>query len=233
MNETTESQLLVQERQLVIPGEVLAKGLDFLPSSGCYRIDNELRSKVLGLVRLKDRFVGIVPLSGVYIPKTGDGIIANVEDMQSTIWITSINSPYDAILPLSEAVGEYVDLNKTDLSVYFDIGDLIYAKILNVSKSKQVQLTMNDHRARKLVGGRVLNITPSKVPRLIGKQGSMIEMIKNETNCQIIVGQNGIVWIKGEKEGLAAKAILTIESDSHINGLTDKITAMLKGEQNE
>ncbi|MFH1229324.1 MAG: exosome complex RNA-binding protein Rrp4 [Candidatus Aenigmatarchaeota archaeon] len=230
VNENKESELLVNERQLVIPGEVLARGLDFLPSSGCYRVNNELKSKLLGLVRLKDRFVGIVPLAGVYIPKTGDGIIASIDDMQSTIWIADINSPYDAILPLSEAVGEYVDLNKTDISIYFDIGDLIYAKVLNVSKSKQVQLTMNDHRARKLTGGRILNITPSKVPRLIGKQGSMIELIKNETKCLIIVGQNGIVWIKGEKENLAAKAILTIESESHISGLTDKITAMLKGE---
>ena len=226
-----KSELLVKERQLVIPGETLARGLDYLPSSGCYRVNNELKSKLLGLVRLKDRFVGIIPLAGVYIPKTGDGIIGLVDDMQTTIWIVDINSPYDAILPLSEAVGEYVDLNKTDISIYYDIGDLIYAKVLNVSKSKQVQLTMNDHRSRKLIGGRVLTITPSKVPRLIGKEGSMIELIKNKTKCQIIVGQNGVVWIKGEKEGLAAKAILTIENESHISGLTDKITEMLeKGE---
>ena len=225
------SEIFVKERQLVIPGELLARGLDFLPSSGSYRVNNEIKSKLLGLVKLKERFIGIIPLAGVYIPKTGDGIIGLIEDMQTTIWIADINSPYDAILPLSEAVGEYVDLNKTDISIYFDIGDLIYAKVLNVSKSKQVQLTMNDHRARKLMGGRVLTITPSKVPRLIGKQGSMIELIKNSTKCQIIVGQNGVVWIKGEKEGLAAKAVLTIESESHITGLTDKITAMLqKGE---
>ena len=229
--EKEKSELLVKERQLVIPGEILAKGLDFLPSSGCYRVNNELKSKLLGLVKLKDRFIGIIPLAGVYIPKTGDGVIGLVEDMQTTIWIVDINSPYDAILPLGEAVGEYVDLNKTDISIYYDISDLIYAKVLNVSKSKQVQLTMNDYRARKLIGGRVLTITPSKVPRLIGKEGSMIELIKNKTKCQIIVGQNGVVWIKGEKEGLAAKAILTIESESHIVGLTDKITAMLeKGE---
>ena len=226
-----KSELLVKERQIVIPGETLARGLDFLPSSGCYRVNNEIKSKLLGLVKLKERFIGIIPLAGVYIPKTSDGIIGLVEDMQTTIWIVDINSPYDAILPLSEAVGEYVDLNRTDISIYYDIGDLIYAKVLNVSKSKQVQLTMNDHRARKLIGGRVLTITPSKVPRLIGKQGSMIELIKNKTGCQIIVGQNGVVWIKGEKEGLAAKAILTIENESHVTGLTDKITAMLeKGE---
>lgn len=222
-----ESELLVKEKQLVTPGDLLAKGLDYLPTSGCYRINNEIRAKLLGLVRLKDRFVGIVPLAGVYIPKPGDGVIGLIEDMQSTLWILDVNSPYDAILQLGEAVGEFVDITKTDISVYYDIGDIVYAKVLNVTKSKQVQLTMNDYRAKKLTGGRILTITPSKVPRLIGKEGSMIELIKNKTRCQIIVGQNGVVWLKGEKEGLAAKAVLMIERESHISGLTDRITAML------
>jgi exosome complex component RRP4 len=229
--DNVKSELLTEERQFVVPGDVLATGLDYLPSSGCFRENNSIKAKLMGLVKLRERFIGVVPLAGVYIPKTGDGIIASVEDMQSTMWITNINSPYDAILTLGEAVGEYVDINKTDISVYYDIGDLIYAKILNVSKSKQVQLTMNDHRARKLMGGRVLMITPSKVPRLIGKDGSMIELIKNKTNCQIIIGQNGIAWVKGEKESLAAKAILIINEESHISGLTDKISQLLeKGE---
>jgi exosome complex component RRP4 len=222
-----KSELLVKERQLVIPGETLAKGLDFLPSSGCYREENEIKAKLLGLIRLKDRFIGIIPLAGVYVPKLGDGVIGFVEDMQSTLWVLDINSPYDAILPLGEAVGEYIDLNKTDISIYYDIGDVVYAKVLSVSKTKSVVLTMNDQRSRKLMSGRILKITPSKVPRLIGKEGSMIELIKNKTKCQIIVGQNGIVWLKGEKEALASKAILTIENESHISGLTDKISAML------
>lgn len=230
MNEV-KSELLVKERQLVIPGETLANGLDFLPSSGCYREDNEIKAKLLGLVRLKDRFIGIIPLAGVYVPKLGDGVIGFVEDMQNTLWVIDINSPYDAILPLGEAVGEYIDLNKTDISIYYDIGDVVYAKVLSVSKTKSVVLTMNDQRSRKLMSGRILKITPSKVPRLIGKEGSMIELIKNKTKCQIIVGQNGVVWLKGEKESLASKAILTIETESHISGLTDKISAMLdKGE---
>jgi exosome complex component RRP4 len=226
-----KSELLANERQFVVPGDVLATGLDFLPSAGCFREDNKIKAKLMGLVKLRERFIGVVQLAGVYIPKTGDGIIAQVEDMQSTMWITNINSPYDAILTLGEAVGEYVDLSKTDISVYYDIGDLIYAKILNVSKSRQIQLTMNDHRSRKLMGGRVIPITPSKVPRLIGKDGSMIELIKNKTNCQIIVGQNGIAWVKGEKEALASKAILMINEESHTSGLTDRISQLLeKGE---
>jgi exosome complex component RRP4 len=230
MNEV-KSELLVKERQLVIPGESLAMGLDFLPSTGSFRENNEIKSKILGLAKIKDRFVSVIPLSGVYIPKTRDGVIGFIEDMQTTMWIVNINSPYSAVLLLGDAVGEYVDLNKTDISIYYDIGDVIYSKVLNVSKTKRVQLTMDDHRTRKLIGGRILRITPSKVPRVIGRAGSMIELIKDKTKCQIIVGQNGVIWIKGEKEGLASKAILTIERESHITGLTDKISELLdKGE---
>jgi len=226
-----KSELLVKERQFVIPGETLVKGLDYLPSLGCYRVDNEIRAKLMGLVKIKNRFITIIPLAGVYIPKPRDGVIGLIEDMQTTIWIVDINSPYDAVLTLGEAVGEYVDLNKTDISVYYDIGDIIYAKVLSVTKSKQILLTMNDYRAKKLIGGRILTITPSKVPRLIGKEGSMIELIKDKSKCRIIVGQNGIVWIKGEKEGLASKAILMVDKESHTTGLTDKISEFLeKGE---
>lgn len=227
--EDIKSEIMVKEKEVVSPGDIVAKGLDFLPGSGCYRSNNEIKSKLLGLVKIKDRFVAVVPLAGVYIPKSGDGIIGIIEDMQTTMWIIDINSPYDAILTLGEGVNEYVDITKTDISSYFDIGDIIYAKILNVSKSKSVQLTMRDYRAKKLRGGRILTITPSKVPRLIGKEGSMIELIKNKTGCQIIAGQNGVVWLKGEKEALATEAVLMIEHQSHITGLTEKITALLEG----
>ena len=52
----------------------------------------------------------------------------------------------------------------------------------------------------KFRGGIIVDITPTKVPRLIGKKGSMINMIKDKTNCKIIVGQNGLVWVKGEED---------------------------------
>lgn len=223
-----DSEIFVKERQCVIPGKSLARGLDYLPGSGCYRSDNEIKSKLLGLIRIKDRFISVVPLAGVYVPKPGDGIIGIVEDMQSTMWIVDINSPYDALLTLGEATGEFVDTSKTDISTFFDIGDVIYSKVLNVSKSKSVLLTMNDYRAKKLRGGKIMALTPSKVPRLIGKEGSMIELIKQKTGCQVIVGQNGVIWLKGEKEALATETILMIEQESHISGLTDKITAFLE-----
>lgn len=224
----TKPELLVKERQLVTPGDTVARGLEFLPGAGCYRHNNDIKSKVMGLVRLKDRVVGVIPLAGTYLPKPGDGVIATVSEVQSTFWILDINSPYDALLQLSEATAEYVDTSKTDISIYYDIGDVVYAKVLNVSRSKKITLTMNDYRAKKLIGGRIIKITPTKVPRVIGREGSMIELIKKHTDCQIVVGQNGLVWLKGENEALATKAILSIEREAHIEGLTDRITKMLE-----
>jgi len=228
-----ENELLVKERQLVLPGDVMARGIDFLPSNGCYRDGKEIKSKLLGLTRVKDRFLGVIPISGVYNPRPGDGVIATVSDLQNTFWILNINSPYDAILQLSEGVEEFVDLNKTDITRYFDVGDVIYAKILNVTKAKSITLTMNDYRAKKLLGGMTLKFTPSKVPRLIGRQGSMIELIKKNTGCQIVVGQNGVVWVKGEDVTKAIEVMRMIEKDAHTSGLTDKITKFLGAEKAE
>ena len=221
--------LLKNEKSLVVPGTVIAKGLDFLPGSGSYRSGDEIRSKYLGLVRLKDKLVSIAPLNGVYMPKPGDGIVGVISEMQATFWIVNINSPYDAIMQLGEASGDFIDLQKTDLSSIFDIGDVIFAKILSVTKSKHVNVTMNDYRAKKLTGGMILYINSSKVQRVIGKEGSMIEIIKQKTGCQIVVGQNGVVWIKGEKEALAAKAVMLIEKESHVSGLTDRVMKLLEG----
>jgi exosome complex component RRP4 len=66
------------------------------------------------------------------------------------------------------------------------------------------------------------------VPRIIGKAGSMVEMIKDITKTQIVVGQNGLVWVKGDNEDLAIEAVTEIERKSHIQGLTDQIKAMLE-----
>jgi exosome complex component RRP4 len=59
----------------------------------------------------------------------------------------------------------------------------------------------------------------------------MISMIKQETNCQVILGLNGVILVTGktpEDEELAITAIRKIEQESHTSGLTDRITQLLK-----
>ena len=229
----SDSELLVEEKIIVVPGELLAKGIDFLPGYGSFKEDGEIRSKILGLVKVKEHIISVVPLSGIYIPMKGDGVIGIVSDVQISSWLVDINSPYIGFLPLSEGTEEFIDLTRSDITDYFDVGDVVYVRINKVTKRKDVQLTMKDRMCRKLYGGNIIRITPAKVPRLIGRSGSMIEMIKKKTGCHIIVGQNGLVWIKGEKETLAAKAVLMVERESHTEGLTDRISEMLDKESGE
>ena len=85
---------------------------------------------------------------------------------------------------------------------------------------------------KKLKGGRLIDVTSSKVPRIIGREGSMITMIKDSTKCRITVGQNGKVWISGnnvQDETKAVEAIMMVENESHSEGLTDKVKAFLEG----
>ena len=98
-----------------------------------------------------------------------------------------------------------------------------------------IDLTMKGPGLMKLKGGMMIDVTPSKVPRVIGKQGSMISLLKERTGCKIIVGQNGKVWIKGENfenEKKAVDAIKMIEEFAHTAGLTDRISGFLGGSEN-
>lgn len=228
------------QRKVVIPGEVLGEGQ---PGHGSYMENGMVISKMVGLADEKSGIRFVIPLSGIYNPKRGDGVIGKIEDVIFSKWLVDINSPYQAVLPLSDATDEFIDLTKTDLTRYFDYGDMIFAEISSVSKTKNVQLSMKNRKCRKLRGGRLIKVMPAKVPRIIGKAGSMVEMIKTLTGTQIVVGQNGIVWVKGDNEDVAVETILLIEQLSHISGLTDKIKEMLetkmgkkyveKGDENE
>ena len=66
-------------------------------------------------------------------------------------------------------------------------------------------------------------------PRVIGKEGSMVILIKQATGCNVMVGQNGLIWIDGEPEAevIAEKAILKINAEAHLSGLTDRIKEFL------
>ena len=222
--------LLIEEKQFVIPGEVLAEGMDFLPASGTYREDDKIYAAQLGMVNISGRLIKVMSLSGRYLPKVGDTVIGTIANIGFNGWMVDINYAYEAGLSLKEATSDFIERG-ADLTKYFDFGEMIVANVINVTASKAIDLSMNGPGLRKLHGGKMIDVTSSKVPRIIGKQGSMISLIKNATNCRIVVGQNGKVWISGDdsgKEMIATEAILKIEQEAHTSGLTDKISAFLK-----
>lgn len=211
-----------KERTPVIPGEVIAKGSDYLPGEGTEKQGEEIVSIRYGLAEERNRLVKVIALSGVYEPRKGNIVIGKVENITFNGWIMDIGIADNAFLSLSE-VPRYVA--KGGLAEVLDIGDMVVAKITSVS-GRGVDVTLKSRGLGKIEGGIISKINSNKVPRIIGKEGSMINMIKEKTGCNITVGQNGLVWIKGDKiedELFVRKAINFISENAHSTGLTEEV----------
>jgi exosome complex component RRP4 len=219
-----------EKKQLVTPGELLAEG-DYLPGENTYVEENKIYAQRIGLVDSDNKKVNVVALRAFYVPKVGDIVIGTVTEVGFNGWTVDIKSPYTALLRASDVLSRPFKPQNDELSQVLSQGDLIVAKIASYDRAHDPQLTVGEPGLGKITRGQILHVVPTKIPRVIGRKGSMISMIKQETNCQIILGLNGIILVTGktpEDEELAITAIRKIEQESHTSGLTDRITQLLK-----
>ena len=225
------SKLLVKEKDIVVPGEILAEGMDNLPGIGTYREGEKILAGRLGLVYLDGRTIKLIPMSGRANPKRDDPIICQVVDISFSGWRVDTNSAYSAMLSLKDATSDFI-AKGADLTQFYNIGDYVVAQVVNVTSQKLIDISMKGPGLHRLKGGRIIEVSPHKVPRIIGKQGSMVSMLKQASGCRITVGQNGLVWIQGEpdKELLVENTIRKIEKESHLSGLTENIKIFLEKE---
>jgi exosome complex component RRP4 len=224
-----------ERRQLVTPGDLIAEG-DYVMGENTYREDNKIYASRVGIVEYDNRKVNVVALKAFYVPRAGDLIIGTVIDVGFNGWTIDINAPYQAILRASDVLSRPFKPQKDDLPQVLDVGDLVVGKIISYDRSHDPQLTVAEPGLGKITRGQILKVTPTKIPRVIGRKGSMISMIKQETECQIILGLNGVILVTGkniEDEQLAVTAIRKIEEESHTSGLTDRITQLLKEEKSK
>ena len=222
--------IFFEKKQLVTPGEMLAEG-DYLPGENTYMEQNKIYASRIGLVDTDNKKVNVVALRAFYVPKMGDIIIGTVLEVGFNGWTVDIKSPYTALLRASDVLSRPFKPQNDELSAVLNAGDLIVAKIASYDRAHDPQLTVGEPGLGKITRGQILHVTPTKIPRVIGRKGSMISMIKQETGCQIILGLNGVVLVTGktlEEEELAITAIKKIEDESHTSGLTDRITQLLK-----
>jgi len=216
------------DRKVVVPGDLLSEEAK-RSGEGTYVKNGGVYSLLYGLANFRDK-INVIPLAGKYIPGPGDNVIGVVKDITFSNWIVDINSPYDGLLHISEFP---IRIESDEMSKYLRIGSSIMTRVADVDPTMKVELTLNDKKLGQIKAGQVIEISHTRVPRLIGKGGSMISMLKKEVNCNIFVGQNGRIWIHGGTEDmdLALKTITLIEKEAHTNGLTDRIVGFLKKEK--
>jgi len=216
-----------EKREIVIPSQLLGDTNSNKAGRGTFIEKGKIYSDRMGLLSKKSDYINVIPLKGRYEPIEKDFIIGIIEEPLSSSWLVDINAPYPALLHTNEVPWD-VEFGETDK--YLNRGDSIMAKILEVGLEKNIQITLKDHNLYKIRGGYITNIEPSKVPRLIGKKGSMITLLKKYTKSRIIVGKNGRIWINGDNDNIlkALQVIKKIENESIYYGLTDRIEELLK-----
>ena len=204
------------KRKYVIPGDVITTG-PFRPEQNVILEGEKIISTTIGISEIYEDSVRVITLTGKYIPKIDDLVIGKVNSHTSLSWELDINSCYVGFLPAQDVFGRDFSAHADELASKLKTGDLVAARIANFDRTRDPLVTISDRDLGKIDSGDLVKISPSKVPRLIGKRGSMIQMIEMATNAAVTIGQNGWVVVSCETpEGLlkAKKAIEMVDEES-------------------
>ena len=225
----------VTKRKYVIPGDVITTG-PFRPEQNVYQDGDRIIATSVGISEIYDNAVRVISLAGMYIPKNNDLVIGKVIGHSALSWEFEINSCFVGFLPAQDVFGRDYSPTKDELKARLDKGDLVAARIANFDRSRDPLLTIQDRDLGKIESGELIEIAPSKVPRLIGKRGSMIQTIELATKAMITIGQNGWIVVScDDPVGLlkAIQAIKMVDAQAHTPNLTERVKSMLGVELGE
>ena len=189
--------------KLVAPGDLL---LD-RPIRNPYTYVKEGKTYAAVVGMFDEQQGKFMPIKASYLPSLRDNVIGIVEDEKVIGYGVDLFSPYHGLL------------SSKMLRTTFNVGDIILAEVSEISEVKDIWLS----RPVKLIGGDIIDVSPTKISRIIGKHSSMLNILRTGTGCDIVVGKNGLIWIKGENSAKAVEAISKVDKEAHTSGLTDRI----------
>ncbi len=217
-------------RKYVIPGDIITTG-PLRAEQNVFSDGRRIIATAVGVSEIYDDAVRVIPLAGKYIPKINDLVIGMVTSHTSLSWELDINSCYVGFLPATDVFGRDFSAHADELATRLKPGDMVAARIANFDRTRDPLVTVSDRDLGRMDSGIMVKIAPNKVPRLIGKRGTMVQAIETATKAEVIIGQNGwVVIICDSTEGLlkAKKAIQMVNDKAHSANLTDQVREMLE-----
>ena len=197
-------------KKIVIPGDKIADKVLQVPHS--YTEDGATYATVLGYLD-EGRYT---PLEGRYKPALGDIVVGIVIDSRRVGYSVDIHLSSSAFVA------------GRDLRTKLNLGDIISGKIRETDELGNVDLS----DVGKLTPGKIIEFPSAKIPRLIGRKSSMLNLIRDNIGGDITVGNNGYVWVsEGSNIPLAIKTLNLIKSKAHLSGLTDEVAEFLQKEK--
>lgn len=201
-------------KQVVIPGELVSKERKRL-GHNVYVSDGKIYSKILGIIDLENETADVIALNGQYIPRRDDTVIGIVNRVVFAGYSIDINSSAESFIPRKAMRQEARS------------GDIIAAKIDSVDEQKEAKLSY----PKILKHGEIIEVTPVRSPRFIGKNGSMLDVLTNGTGCEIFVGKNGRIWARDGNIKMLKKALKFIDENSYKSNLTNSVEELFRSEK--
>ncbi len=198
-------------RKIVLPGDFLGDLGTRKTGKNIYVSGGKAYSTKVGLLEEKPDYVSVIPLKGAYVPNTGDLVIGFVQSEVFGGYVVDINTPVMTFIPKDQV---RFDLRK---------GQILFAKITHVDELNEADINLVRVLPRD---GVVITVDPVKTPRLLGKNNSMLELLRKTTE-QIFIGRNGRVFLRGEDLETAIEVIRFISEHSHKPNLTEKVSEMI------
>ena len=196
------------DKRIVLPGEKIAHGRLNIPNT--YSDGEATFAAVIGMMDEEGRYI---PLENRYKPVVGEVVVGVVTDVRHAGYEVDLNLPEGGFIPTR------------DIKLTLQLGDFVICRIKTVSEVGDVDLG----EVRRLPKGKIVEFPSAKVPRLIGRKSSMLNMLKDYIGGDVMVGNNGFVWISDKCDiPLALKAIKLIERKAHKSGLTDEVAGFLR-----
>ena len=217
------------KKRHVLPGDVITTAP--LRLHGNVALEGKrILSTAIGLSDVSYDSVRVIPLSGIYLPKVDDLVIGLIKYIHGNSWFADINSCYEGMLLAKDVFGRGSNATLDEMKASLDKSDLILARIANSDRTREPLLSISGQNLGKIDSGELVKISPTKIPRLIGKHGSMIQTIEASTNATITIGQNGLIVLKcDDTTGLkkAVKSIKMMDKALHNTNLEEKIQNIL------
>jgi exosome complex component RRP4 len=197
-----------ETKKLYLPGDEIKEKIT---SNGiATRVENgKVYANVIGVVSNNT----FKPFELAYSANINDLIVGIVYDKKPNVIFVDTGTSYTGIIQAKTL--------RTEIRQ----GNIISARVAKIEES---DILLTDVVVLNKKPGIIFNIPPSKVPRIIGRDATMINIIKRTTKCDIIVGMNGMIWVTGDNIIKAKKAIDFITTRAHLEGLTAKVEEMLK-----
>ena len=208
------------EHEVVLPGQLLSDN-GKRSGDGTYAVGGKVYASQAGFATVKNNKVTVIPFKGVYKPSPGDRVIGIISDVKPNGFEVNLGKHLTGMIKIPDRE----QVRNTKLKV----GDVIYVRVKQSGLSGIV--LERSERIKRFESGLLVQIHPAKIPRLIGKKGSMISVVKKLTGCDVVIGKNGLVVINGpspEKEFAAMKAVQLIENEAHTSGLTERVEKLIK-----